>query len=276
MMKRAPNAPSSVGRISVLSLGYLFLYMPILTLMVFSFNDSSMMTSWSGFSFRWYITLANDQALLHAAGLSLQVAVMTATAAAVLGTWAGYIVARKPLFKGFGLYVGLLTAPLVIPEVVLGISLLLLFVEMGSVLGWPGERGLFTIWVGHTTLCMAFVTIIVQSRIRDLDRAYEEAALDLGATPLGVFFKITLPLIAPAIISGWLLSFTLSLDDVVIASFLSGPGSTLLSPEIFARVRLGLKPEVNALATIFVVIVGIFVVVVNRLQRKQDVMAPSS
>jgi putrescine transport system permease protein len=276
MMKRAPNAPSSVGRISVLSLGYLFLYMPILTLMVFSFNDSSMMTSWSGFSFRWYITLANDQALLHAAGLSLQVAVMTATAAAVLGTWAGYIVARKPLFKGFGLYVGLLTAPLVIPEVVLGISLLLLFVEMGSVLGWPGERGLFTIWVGHTTLCMAFVTIIVQSRIRDLDRAYEEAALDLGATPLGVFFKITLPLIAPAIISGWLLSFTLSLDDVVIASFLSGPGSTLLSPEIFARVRLGLKPEVNALATIFVVIVGIFVVVVNRLQRKQDAMAPSS
>jgi putrescine transport system permease protein len=276
MMKRAPNAPSSVGRISVLSLGYLFLYMPILTLMVFSFNDSSMMTSWSGFSFRWYITLANDQALLHAASLSLQVAVMTATAAAVLGTWAGYIVARKPLFKGFGLYVGLLTAPLVIPEVVLGISLLLLFVEMGSVLGWPGERGLFTIWVGHTTLCMAFVTIILQSRIRDLDRAYEEAALDLGATPLGVFFKITLPLIAPAIISGWLLSFTLSLDDVVIASFLSGPGSTLLSPEIFARVRLGLKPEVNALATIFVVIVGIFVVVVNRLQRKQDAMAPSS
>ena len=276
MMKRAPNAPSSVGRISVLSLGYLFLYMPILTLMVFSFNDSSMMTSWSGFSFRWYVTLANDQALLHAAGLSLQVAVMTATASAVLGTWAGYIVARKPLFKGFGLYVGLLTAPLVIPEVVLGISLLLLFVEMGSLLGWPGERGLFTIWVGHTTLCMAFVTIIVQSRIRDLDRAYEEAALDLGATPLGVFFKITLPLIAPAIISGWLLSFTLSLDDVVIASFLSGPGSTLLSPEIFARVRLGLKPEVNALATIFVVIVGIFVVVVNRLQRKQDAMAPSS
>jgi putrescine transport system permease protein len=275
-MKRAPNAPSSVGRISVLSLGYLFLYMPILTLMVFSFNDSSMMTSWSGFSFRWYVTLANDQALLHAAGLSLQVAVMTATASAVLGTWAGYIVARKPLFKGFGLYVGLLTAPLVIPEVVLGISLLLLFVEMGSLLGWPGERGLFTIWVGHTTLCMAFVTIIVQSRIRDLDRAYEEAALDLGATPLGVFFNITLPLIAPAIISGWLLSFTLSLDDVVIASFLSGPGSTLLSPEIFARVRLGLKPEVNALATIFVVIVGIFVVVVNRLQRKQDAMAPSS
>jgi putrescine transport system permease protein len=273
-MKRAPNAPSSVGRATVLFLGYLFLYIPILTLMVFSFNDSAMMTSWNGFSFRWYIALANDKALLHAAGLSLQVALMTATASAALGTWAGYIVARKPIFKGFGLYVGLLTAPLVIPEVVLGISLLLLFVEMGSLLGWPTERGLFTIWVGHTTLCMAFVTVIVQSRIRDLDRAYEEAALDLGAKPLSVFFKITLPLIAPAIISGWLLAFTLSLDDVVIASFLSGPGSTLLSPEIFSRVRLGLKPEVNALATIFVVIVGIFVVVVNRLQRKQEAMAP--
>lgn len=268
--KRAPNAPSFFGAISVLTLGYLFLYIPILTLMVFSFNESSMMTTWSGFSFRWYLALFQDQALLDAAGLSLKVAFMTATAASALGTWAGYIVARKPLFKGFGLYVGLLTAPLVIPEVVLGISLLLLFVEMGSVLGWPGERGLFTIWVGHTTLCMAFVTIIVQSRIRDLDRAYEEAALDLGATPLHVFFKITLPLIAPAIISGWLLAFTLSLDDVVIASFLSGPGSTLLSPEIFSRVRLGLKPEVNALATIFVVIVGLFVVIVNRLQRKQE------
>jgi putrescine transport system permease protein len=273
-MKRAPNAPSSVGRAAVLVLGYLFLYIPILTLMVFSFNDSSMMTSWSGFSFRWYVALANDKSLLHAASLSFQVALMTATASAALGTWAGYIVARKPMFKGFGLYVGLLTAPLVIPEVVLGISLLLLFVEMGSVLGWPGERGLFTIWVGHTMLCTAFVTVIVQSRIRDLDRAYEEAALDLGAKPLSVFFKITLPLILPAMISGWLLAFTLSLDDVVIASFLSGPGSTLLSPEIFSRVRLGLKPEVNALATIFVVIVGVFVLVVNRLQRKQDAMAP--
>lgn len=271
-MSRAPSAPSRIGRISVLTIGYFFLYIPILTLVVFSFNDSSMMTSWTGFSFRWYATLMNDQALLRAASLSLQVAFMTATAAAALGTWAGYIVARKPLFKGFGLYVGLLTAPLVIPEVVLGISLLLLFVEMGSVFGWPGERGLLTIWVGHTTLCLAFVTIIVQSRIRDLDRAYEEAALDLGAKPLKVFFTITLPLIAPAIISGWLLAFTLSLDDVVIASFLSGPGSTLLSPEIFSRVRLGLKPEVNALATIFVVIVGVFVVVVNRLQRKQDAM----
>jgi len=167
------------------------------------------------------------------------------------------------------LFVGLVSAPLVIPEVVLGISLLLLFVEMDSLFGWPGGRGLFTIWVGHTTFCMAFVTVIVQSRIRDLDRSLEEAALDLGATPLRVFFSVTLPLIAPAITAGWLLAFTLSLDDVVIASFLSGPGSTLLSPEIFSRVRLGLKPEVNALATIFVVVVAVVVVALNLLQRRQ-------
>lgn len=270
---RAPNSPSVIGKSTVLTLGYLFLYIPIISLMVFSFNESAMMSTWSGFSFKWYEALLNDQALLDAAALSLKVAFLTATAASAIGTWAGYVVARKPLFKGFGLYVGLLTAPLVIPEVVLGISLLLLFVEMGSLLGWPQERGIFTIWVGHTTLCMAFVTVIVQSRIRDLDRSFEEAALDLGAKPLAVFFKITLPLIAPAIISGWLLAFTLSLDDVVIASFLSGPGSTLLSPEIFSRVRLGLKPEVNALATIFVVIIGFFVIVVNHLQRKQEAMS---
>jgi putrescine transport system permease protein len=187
----------------------------------------------------------------------------------VIGTWAGYVLARKGHFRGFSLYVGLVSAPLVIPEVVLGISLLLLFVEMDTMFGWPGERGLLTIWVGHTTFCMAFVTVIVQSRIRDLDRSLEEAALDLGASPLKVFFLITLPLIAPAILSGWLLAFTLSLDDVVIASFLSGPGSTLLSPEIFSRVRLGLKPEVNALATLFVLIVAILVVVFNALQRRQ-------
>lgn len=267
--RRAPNAPSTVGRWMALGLGFLFLYLPIASLIVFSFNDSAMMTTWSGFSLRWYKALLNDDALLNAAWLSLQVAVMTATAASVIGVWAGYVLARKGKFTGFSLYVGLVSAPLVIPEVVLGISLLLLFVEMDSLFGWPGQRGMFTIWIGHTTFCMAFVTVIVQSRIRDLDRSLEEAALDLGATPARVFFSITLPLIAPAIVSGWLLAFTLSLDDVVIASFLSGPGSTLLSPEIFARVRLGLKPEVNALATLFVVVIGMVVLVVNAAQRRQ-------
>lgn len=267
---RAPNEPSPIGRVFALAIGFIFLYAPIATLVVFSFNDSAIMTQWSGFSWRWYQALFNDQALLNAAWLSFQVAIMTATAASILGTWAGYVLARKGNFRGFSLYVGLVSAPLVIPEVVLGISLLLLFVEMDSLFGWPGERGMLTIWVGHTTFCMAFVTVIVQSRIRDLDRSLEEAALDLGASPLKVFFLITLPLISPAIISGWLLAFTLSLDDVVIASFLSGPGSTLLSPEIFSRVRLGLKPEVNALATIFVVGVAFFVIVVNALQRRQQ------
>ena len=267
--RRAPNAPSGLGTWLALGLGFLFLYVPILSLIVFSFNDSAMMTSWSGFSLRWYKALFNDTALLQAAWLSLQVALMTATAASVIGVWAGYVLARKGRFRGFSLYVGLVSAPLVIPEVVLGISLLLLFVEMGSLFGWPAHRGMFTIWVGHTTFCMAFVTVIVQTRIRDLDRSLEEAALDLGATPLTVFFRVTLPLIAPAIVSGWLLAFTLSLDDVVIASFLSGPGATLLSPEIFARVRLGLKPEVNALATLFVVVVGILVFVANAVQRRQ-------
>lgn len=269
-LSRSPNQPSPLGRVLALTIGFFFLYAPIATLVVFSFNDSAIMTQWSGFSWRWYEALFNDQALLNAAWLSFQVAVMTATAASIIGTWAGYVLARKGHFKGFSLYVGLVSAPLVIPEVVLGISLLLLFVEMDALFGWPGERGMFTIWVGHTTFCLAFVTVIVQSRIRDLDRSLEEAALDLGASPLKVFFLITLPLIAPAIISGWLLAFTLSLDDVVIASFLSGPGSTLLSPEIFSRVRLGLKPEVNALATIFVVGVAFFVIVVNALQRRQQ------
>lgn len=267
---RAPNAPSPLGRWIALGIGFFFLYVPIVTLIVFSFNDSSIMTQWSGFSWRWYRALFNDDALLNAALLSFKVAVLTATAASIIGTWAGYVLARKGRFKGFSLYVGLVSAPLVIPEVVLGISLLLLFVEMDTLFGWPGERGIFTIWVGHTTFCMAFVTVIVQSRIGDLDRSLEEAALDLGASPLKVFFLITLPLIAPAIVSGWLLAFTLSLDDVVIASFLSGPGSTLLSPEIFSRVRLGLKPEVNALATIFVVAVAVLVVIANALQRRQN------
>lgn len=262
--------PSVLGCWLALGLGFAFLYLPILTLIVFSFNDSAMMTSWAGFSFRWYEALINDQALLRAAGLSFKVALMTATAAAALGTWAGYILARKGRFKGFALYVGLVSAPLVIPEVVLGLSLLLLFVEMDALFGWPGERGLFTIWVGHTTFCMAFVAVIVQSRVRDLDRSLEEAALDLGASPLKVFFVITLPLIMPAVVSGWLLAFTLSLDDVVISSFLSGPGATLLSPEIFSRVRLGVKPEVNALATVFVLGVALFVLIVNALQRRQE------
>lgn len=265
MMKSNP-----VIRAVVLALGYGFLYIPILSLMVFSFNDSAMMTSWTGFSFKWYAELFQDKALLGAARLSLLIAAMTATASVIIGTWAGYVMARMQRFRGFYLYMGLLSAPLVIPEVVLGISLLLMFVELGSVFGWPAGNGIFTIWIGHITLCVAYVAVIIQSRIRDLDRSLEEAALDLGASPLRVFFSITVPLIAPALMASWLLAFTLSLDDVVIASFLSGPGYTTLPLEVFSRVRLGLKPEINALATLFIFVVGASIIVANRMQWRRE------
>jgi len=255
-------------RALTLAIGYAFLYVPIACLMAFSFNDSTMMTTWTGFSLRWYQALLNDQALLNAAWLSLKIAALTATAAVAIGTWAGYVLARMGRFRGFALYIGMLSAPLVVPEVVLGISLLLMFVEIGKLFGWPDGNGVFTIWVGHVTLCMAYVAIVIQSRIRDLDRSLEDAALDLGATPLQVFFRITLPLIAPALIAAWLLAFTLSLDDVVIASFLSGPGYTTLPLEVFSRVRLGLKPEINALATLLMLTVGICVIVAHRMQRR--------
>jgi putrescine transport system permease protein len=256
-------------RALALGIGFAFLYIPILSLVVFSFNDSPLVTSWSGFSFKWYGSLFHDDALLSAAWLSFRVAVLAATAATIIGTWAGYVLARMGRFRGFTMYIGMLSAPLVIPEVVIGISLLLMFVEVRTAIGWP-ENGIFTIWVGHTTFCLAFVAVVIQSRVRDLDRSLEEAALDLGATPLKVFFSITLPLIAPALASGWLLSFTLSLDDVILSSFLSGPGYTTLPIEVFSRVRLGLKPEVNALAALFIVTVAICVVVANRLQRRKE------
>ena len=216
------------------------------------------------------VPLAVQRRRAAARGLSFRIAALTATAAVILGTWAGYVLARMGRFRGFTLYVGMLSAPLVIPEVVLGISLLLMFVELRGHLGWPAENGMFTIWVGHVTLCMAFVAVVIQTRIRDLDRSLEEAALDLGATPLVVFFKITLPLIAPALASAWLLSFTLSLDDVVLASFLSGPSSSTLPMEVFSRVRLGLKPEINALATLFILAVGTCVILANRLQSRKE------
>ena len=264
------NGPSKILRAVALTLGYGFLYVPIVCLVVFSFNDSAVLTSWSGFSLRWYTALRHDSELLSAAILSFKIALLAATVSTVIGTWAGYVLARMGRFRGFALYVGMLNAPLVIPEVVLGISMLLLFVEMRNSLGWPEKNGFFTILVGHIILCMSYVAVVVQARVRDLDRSIEEAALDLGATPLKVFFAITLPLIAPSLVSGWLLSFTLSLDDVVTSSFLSGPGDSTLPMVVFSRVRLGLKPEVNALATLFIVAVGIFVLVANRLQWRKE------
>ncbi|MET0186686.1 MAG: ABC transporter permease subunit [Achromobacter sp.] len=267
------KGPDKRLRALALGIGFLFLYVPIISLIVFSFNESPLVTKWSGFSLRWYIALFNDSALLNAAWLSFRIAGLTATAAVIIGTWVGYVLARMGRFRGFTVYIGMISAPLVIPEVVLGISLLILFVEMRGALGWPAENGMFTIWIGHTTLCMAYVAVIIQSRIHDLDRSLEEAALDLGATPLKVFFAITLPLIAPALAAAWLLAFTLSLDDVIIASFLSGPGFTTLPMEVFSRVRLGLRPEVNALATLFILVVGACVIAANRWQNRKGPVA---
>ncbi|CAM5186000.1 ABC transporter permease subunit [Oligella ureolytica] len=254
----------------VFLLGFGFLYLPIVSLVVFSFNDSALQSTWTGFSFRWYQSLFEDTNLLRAAWLSIKIAVLSASAAVVVGTWAAYIMVRKGPFLGFPLFIGMLNAPLVIPEVILGVSILLMIIELRSAIGFPAENGMFTIWVGHVVLCIAYVAVVVSSRIRELDRSLEEAALDLGATPLKVFFSIVLPLIAPAMVAAWLLAFTLSMDDVVIASFLNGPGYTTLPVEVFSRVRLGIKPEVNALATIMIFIVGVCVIIGNRLQFRKS------
>lgn len=253
-----------------LGIGFLFLYIPILSLVVYSFNASELVTVWSGFSLKWYAAMWHDTELINAAWLSLKIALMTAFASVLIGTWAGFVLARMGRFRGVTLFNGLISAPLVIPEVIQGISLLLLFVEMGKLLGWPSQRGMFTIWIGHVMLCVSYVAIIVQSRLRDLDPALEEAGLDLGATPLRVFFSITLPIISQALISGWLLSFTLSVDDVVTSAFLSGPGSTTLPLVVFSRVRLGLNPEMNALATLFITVVTIGVVVANHFMQAAE------
>jgi putrescine transport system permease protein len=248
-----------------LGLGFAFLYIPILSLIVYSFNDSQLVTVWTHFSTRWYAALLQDDELIAAAWLSLRVALLTAFASVIIGTWAGFVLARLGRFKGFTLYTAMINAPLVIPEVIQGISLLLLFVELEKFFGWPAGRGVFTIWIGHVMLCISYVAIIVQSRVRELNPSLEEAALDLGATPLKVFFTVTLPLISQALMAGWLLSFTLSIDDLVLSAFLSGPGSTTLPLVVFSRVRLGLNPEMNALATLFIAIVTIGVIAVNQV-----------
>ncbi|HLX02914.1 MAG TPA: ABC transporter permease subunit, partial [Trinickia sp.] len=213
--------PNRTLQVVVLGIGFAFLYIPILSLIIYSFNESQLVTVWTHFSTRWYEALLTDDELIAAAWLSLRIGLMTAFASVIIGTWAGFVLARMGRFRGFTLYTGMINAPLVIPEVIQGISLLLLFIEMGKWLGWPEGRGIVTIWIGHVMLCISYVAIIVQSRVRDLNPSLEEAALDLGATPLKVFFAITLPLISQALVSGWLLSFTLSIDDLVLSAFLS-------------------------------------------------------
>ncbi|AUN29778.1 spermidine/putrescine ABC transporter permease [alpha proteobacterium AAP38] len=250
--------------------GLLFLYIPIILLIVLSFNDNRSVSVWSEFSFRWYGELMRDDQLLSAAWLSVRVAFISASFAVVLGTLAGMMLARFGAFKGRALFSGMVSAPLVMPEVIMGLSLLLLFVSMEQVLGWPEGRGMLTIILAHITFTMSFVTVVVQSRLVSMDASLEEAAMDLGARPAKVFFVITLPLIAPAIVSGWLLAFTLSLDDLVITSFVSGPGSTTLPQIVFSSVRLGLSPKVNALATIVVTIVAIGIICAGIYNARQE------
>ncbi len=245
---------------SLLGLGFAFLYLPILLLMVYSFNASKLATVWSGFSTRWYGELFNNRQILDALWISLKVAFWTACAATVLGTMAAMVMTRMRRFPGKTVFSALITAPLVMPEVILGFSLMTLLVAMGGIPGFP-SRGVTSIWIAHVTFTLSFVTVVVSSRLQELDRSLEEAAMDLGASRLKVFFQITLPIIAPALVAGWLLAFTLSLDDVVIASFVAGPNSTTLPMKVFSSVRMGIKPEINALATLMVLAVSIAAVV---------------
>jgi putrescine transport system permease protein len=257
-------------RLSVLVFGFAFLYVPILSLIVYSFNKSRLVTVWAGFSTVWYGRLLDNSQLLSAAWLSLKIAAINATGAVVLGTLAGLALARFGKFRGRTLLSGMTTAPLVMPEVITGLSLLMLFVVMEGMFGWPEGRGVTTITIAHMTLTVAYVTVIVQSRLSTLDDSLEEAAMDLGARPSKIFFLITLPIIAPALISGWLLSFTISLDDLVIASFVAGPGSSTLPMVIFAKVRMGVSPDINALATIIVLLVTIGVVLAGIFMARQE------
>jgi putrescine transport system permease protein len=244
---------------AALVLGLVFLYVPILSMMVFSFNNSRLVTVWDAArspTLKWYGELFSNTQILGAAGLSIEIAAISACGAVILGTLAGVSLARLGAFRGRTLLAGMTAAPLVMPEVITGLSLLLLFVALEQAIGWPKGRGMLTITLAHVTFSMAYVTVVVQSRLAGFDESLEEAAMDLGARPAKVFFRITLPLIVPALVSGWLLAFTLSWDDLVISQFVAGPGSSTLPMVIFSKVRLGVSPDVNALATIMVLIVS--------------------
>ncbi len=248
---------------TMLAFGFAFLYVPILSMIFFSFNNSRLVTVWDAANsptLRWYGLLLHNHQILRAAWLSVKIATMNATGAVILGTLSGFALARYGRFRGRTLLSVMTTAPLVMPEVITGLSLLLLFVAMEQLIGWPRGRGVTTITIAHITFSMAYVTVIIQSRLSNFDESLEEAAMDLGARPLKVFWRITLPLISPAVASGWLLAFTLSWDDVVISQFVAGPGSSTLPMVIFSKVRLGVSPDVNALATIMVLIVATGVV----------------
>jgi putrescine transport system permease protein len=252
-----------------LVMGFVFLYLPIVALVLYSFNDSPVPNSWRGFSLRWYVALASDNEMLTAFWLSLKVAFFTACSSVVLGTLAAFTLVKYRRFGGRTLFSGMVNAPLVMPEVIVGLSLLLMLVSMQRALGFP-ERGAVTIWIGHLLLGMAYATVVIQARLQELNPQLEEAAMDLGAQPWQVFTLVTLPMIAQSMLSAWLLTFTLSLDDVVLSAFLSGPGSTTMPLVIFSRARLGLNPTVNAVATVIVTLVAIGVVVASYLIARNE------
>lgn len=257
------NGPSWFN-VTSLVLGFSFLYLPIVILVVFSFNESRLVTVWGGFSTKWYVELMNNQQLLEAAGVTLRVAFLSATLATVIGTLAALVLVRFGRFPGRTLFSGMIFAPLVMPEVILGLSLLLLFVAIDQ------ARGFWTIMLAHTTFAACYVAVVVQSRLVGFDRSLEEAAQDLGCPPARTFFVITLPLILPGVIAGWMLAFTLSLDDLVIASFTTGPGATTLPMKIYSQVRLGVTPEINAACTILVGIVTVVVIATSILTRRSQ------
>ena len=255
--------------ISVLCIGIAFLYLPMLVLIGFSFNASALASVWGGFSTAWYGELLHNQQVLKAAALSLEVAAVASTGALVLGTLAAIALVRFTRFRGRLLLTGMVNAPLVMPEIITGITQLLLFVSMLQLVGWP-SRGMTTIVLSHIAFCTAYVTITVQSRLATADRSLEEAAMDLGASPLQAFVDVTLPIISPALISSWLLSFTLSLDDLVISSFVSGPRSSTLPMVIYSKVKLGVSPDINALASLIICAVGICVLTAGYLVRRTE------
>ncbi|MCW1751863.1 ABC transporter permease [Rhizobium acaciae] len=247
------------------TLGFAFLYLPIVLLVIFSFNESKLVTVWGGFSTKWYVSLLSNQGLLDAAWVTIRVGLLSATLATILGTMAALTLVRYTRFRGRMLFSGMIYAPLVMPDVITGLSLLLLCVAIGF------DRGFWTITLAHTTLTMCFVAVVVQSRLLSFDQSIEEAAQDLGAPPVRTFFEITLPIIAPAVLSGWILAFTLSLDDLVIASFTSGPGATTLPMRIYSQVRLGVTPEINAVCTILIAIVTVGVICASIVTKRQEI-----
>jgi putrescine transport system permease protein len=264
----------SLTLFAALGFGYAFLYLPIVLLVIYSFNESRLVTVWSGFSVKWYGELMGNEKILDAAWLSLRIAFVNACGAVFLATLAAVVLVRFHRFRGRTLFVAMVTAPLVMPEVITGLATLLLFVAMEQAVGWPEGRSATTITIAHITFSMAFATVVIQSRLSEMDRTLEEAALDLGARPLKVFFVITLPIVAPSLLAAWLLSFTLSLDDLVIASFVSGPGASTLPMVIFSSVRLGVSPQINALATIFITVVTAGILIANRLIARAEADRP--